>query len=75
MEITDFSPAIAILGTQFNRTGMSWDHPRVKAWMDRAGFPTRYHASLEAYYTLAEHLEKLPSIGSEEQKGAHHAAA
>lgn len=60
--IVDFSPAIAILDMEFRRTGMSWKHPRVLAWMQKAGFKTRYDASLNAYYTLIEHLEGLPSI-------------
>ena len=57
MQHEDFTDVIVPLRWQFKRLGMSWSHPRVKAWMKQAGFQNNYEMPKAAYQALTRKLE------------------
>ncbi len=57
----DFDDVIVPLKAQFFRLGFTWSHPRVKAWMERAGFKNQYQMPKAAYQALTRKLEEVSS--------------
>lgn len=60
-EILDFSDVQAWVRVWFEQlgAGWGWDHPRLLAWMERVGCPSRHHLTFEQYQCLEGHLRKL----------------
>lgn len=59
-----FATCRALIGLNFRVLGYSWEHPRVKAYLQRVSdkigtpVPSRHYLPFWAYSNLAEQLEK-----------------
>lgn len=58
-ENLDLSDEIAEVEVCFKVTGLSWDHPRVKSWLNRCGFDSRHHITAAGYNALVRSLRNL----------------
>lgn len=60
MQPQDLSHEIAAIACYFDIHGFTWSHPRVLAYLDRCGAPTKHHLSPKELKNLLKQLENLP---------------
>lgn len=56
---TSWEDAIAALDVELNTQAISWDDPRVVAWMQAKGYSSRYQVSLDEYRAMAGRLHEI----------------